>query len=215
MRITEPTTMLTDYALAALAVWLGWRLLKAGRRSGDSARLLWGASFLGVALAAAAGGTSHGFAAYLGGVEEGWVWKVTVFSTGLSSAAMLAAAVIARLAGAARVAMLGLVVAKLAAYLAWMSVPDDFLFVILDYAPSMAAVVALLALPGRRAPLPGAAWVAAGVAVSFAGAAVQQSGFSLHQHLNHNDIFHLIQMAGIYLLYRGGMLLRDRRPGFD
>ena len=34
MRFTEPTTMLTDYALAALGVWLGWRLLSSGRRSG-------------------------------------------------------------------------------------------------------------------------------------------------------------------------------------
>ena len=62
-----------------------------------------------------------------------------------------------------------------------------------------------------EAPLSGAGWVAAGVAVSFAGAVVQQSGFSLHRHFNHNDIFHLIQMAGLYLLYRGGVLLRDRR----
>ena len=212
MRISEPTTMLTDYALAALAVWLGWRLLGSGRRTGERSRMLWGLSLLGMALAATAGGTSHGFAAYLGGVETSWAWKVTVFSTGLSSAAMLAAAVTARLAGAARLAILGLVIAKLALYLAWMSVHDDFLFVIYDYAPSMLAVVALLALPGRDAPLPGAGWVAAGVAVSFAGAVVQQSGFALHHHFNHNDLFHVIQMVGVWLLYRGGIQLRDRRP---
>ena len=203
--------MLTDYALAALAVWLGWRLLRSGRRAGERSRTLWGLSFLGMALAATAGGTSHGFAAHLGGVETSWVWKVTVFSTGLSSAAMLAAAVTARLARAVRMAMHGLVVAKLAVYLAWMSVHDDFLFVIYDYAPSMLVVVALLALPGRDAPLQGSGWVAAGVAVSFAGALVQQSGFTLHRHFNHNDLFHVIQMAGVWLLYRGGIRLRDRR----
>ncbi len=211
MQITEPTTLVTDYLLAALGVWFGWRLVSGGREAGETSRIFWGASCLALAVAAAAGGTSHGFAGYLGGSEGTWVWKLTLFSTGLSSAAMLAAAVLARLAGAARVAALGLVVAKLAVYLAWMSVHDGFVFVIADYAPSMLAVVALLALPGRHGRLPGAGWVAAGVAVSFAGAAVQQSGFSLHRHFNHNDLFHLIQMAGLYLLYRGGALLRDRR----
>lgn len=207
--------MLTDYALAALGVWFGWRLVSGGRDAGESSRVLWGASFLAMAVAAAAGGTSHGFASYLGGVEGTWVWKLAVFSTGLASAAMLSAAVVARLTGAARVALLGLVVAKLAVYLAWMSVHDDFLFVIYDYAPSMLAVVVVLALPGRQAPVAGAGWAAAGVAVSFAAAAVQQSGFSLHRHFNHNDIFHVIQMAGFYLLYRGGARLRDRRRGTE
>jgi hypothetical protein len=50
----------------------------------------------------------------------------------------------------------------------------------------------------------------AGVMVSFAAAGVQQSGFALHQHFNHNDLYHVIQMAGVYLLYRGGRLLRSR-----
>lgn len=202
--------MLTDYALALLGIWFGWRLVSGGREAGESSRVLWGASFLGMAVAAAAGGTAHGFAELLGGIEGTWVWKLTTFSIGLASAAMLAAAVVARLAGAARIALLGLVVAKVAIYIAWMSVHDDFRFVVYDYAPSMLAVVLLLALPGRLAPLPGAGWVALGVAVSFAGAAVQRSGFTLHRHFNHNDFYHVIQMAGLYLLYRGGALLRDR-----
>ncbi len=213
MRITEPTTMVTDYLLAALGIWLGWRLVSGGREAGERSRVLWGCSFLAMAVAAAAGGTAHGFAEYLGGFDGTWLWKLTTFSIGLASAAMLSAAVVARLTGAARVALLGVVVAKLAFYLAWMSVHDEFRFVVYDYVPSMLAVVALLALPGRRAPLAGAGWVAAGVAVSFAAAAVQRSGFALHQHFNHNDIYHVIQMAGLYLLYRGGSLLRDRRRG--
>jgi hypothetical protein len=194
MRITEPTTMLTDYLLGALGVWLGWRLVRGGREAGEASRLFWGISFLAMAMAAIAGGTSHGFSSYLGGVEGTWLWKLTVFSIGLAGAAMLTAAVMARLIGAARVAALGLVVAKLAVYLAWMSVHDDFRFVIYDYVPAMLAVVILLALPGRHA------------------AAVQRSGFSLHRHFNHNDIYHVIQMVGLYVLYRGGTQLRDRRP---
>ena len=213
MTISEPMTVATDYLLAALGVWLGWRLVRGGRDAGETSRTLWGTSFLALAVAAAAGGTVHGFGDALGLVGGGWLWRLTTFAIGFGSAALLSAAVLARLTGAPRVAALALVVTKLAAYLAWTSVHDDFLYVICDYAPSLLLVVGLMAFPGRRAPLPGAGWAAAGVAVSFLAAAVQTSGFSLHRHFNHNDLYHVIQMGGLYLLYRGGLLVRDRRPG--
>ena len=53
-------------------------------------------------------------------------------------------------------------------------------------------------------------WIIGGVLVSFGAAGIQQSGIALHQHFNHNDIYHVVQMAGVYLLYRGARLLRDR-----
>lgn len=210
MRITEPTTMLTDYALAALGGWLGWRLLRGGREAGELSRQLCGVSFVAMAVAALAGGTVHGFAELCDSLTAAMLWRLTTFAIGTAGAALLAAAVIARLVGAARIALLALVVAKLTVYIAWMSVHDAFRFVVYDYAPSMLAVALLLTLPR---PLPGAGWMAAGVAVSFGAAAVQVSGFTLHRHFNHNDLYHVIQMVGLYLLYRGGALLRDRRPG--
>ena len=212
MRISEPMTVATDYLLAVLGAWLGWRLVSGGRDAGERSRVLWGAAFLALALAAAAGGTAHGFRETLGAIGYGWVWKLTTFSVGIGGAALLSAAVLARLGGAARLAVLALVVAKLAIYLAWMSVHDGFVYVIYDYAPSLLAVVLLMAWPGRGGPLPGAGWAAAGVAVSFLAAAVQASGLTLHRHFNHNDLYHVIQMGGFYLLYRGGLLVRDRRP---
>ena len=48
------------------------------------------------------------------------------------------------------------------------------------------------------------AWVAGrGLIVSAAGFAVQKSGFGVHQHFNHNDIYHLIQIVGFWCLYEG------------
>ena len=29
--------------------------------------------------------------------------------------------------------------------------------------------------------------------------------FALHEHFNHNDLYHVVQMAGTYLLYRTGL----------
>ena len=50
---------------------------------------------------------------------------------------------------------------------------------------------------------------AGGVAVSFAGAAAQMSGFALHRHFNHNDLYHVIQMLGLWLLFRGARGLEE------
>jgi hypothetical protein len=55
----------------------------------------------------------------------------------------------------------------------------------------------------------GTGWIIASILVAFGGAIVQQSGFALHKHFNHNDIFHVIQMGGMYLLYRGALVLKD------
>ncbi len=41
-------------------------------------------------------------------------------------------------------------------------------------------------------------------------ALAQASGVALHRHFNHNDLYHVIQMAALYAFYRGGALLVDR-----
>lgn len=41
-------------------------------------------------------------------------------------------------------------------------------------------------------------------------ASVQASGFALHRHFNHNDLYHVIQIAAMVLLFVGARQLRDR-----
>jgi hypothetical protein len=38
---------------------------------------------------------------------------------------------------------------------------------------------------------------------------VQASGFRLHEHFNHNDLYHVIQTAAVLLLYRGAKRLQS------
>jgi hypothetical protein len=47
------------------------------------------------------------------------------------------------------------------------------------------------------------------IAVTVIGLVIQQSGLGLHVHFNHNDIYHIIQMVGLYYLYRGALNLHD------
>jgi len=52
-------------------------------------------------------------------------------------------------------------------------------------------------------------WLKCGLYMTLAGLAIQQSGWSLHIHFNHNDLYHVVQMGGLYCLYRGAGVLND------
>ena len=208
MTIAEPMTLLTDYALAGVTGWLGWRLLRAGE--GQSARSFWALAFAAITVAAVLGGTHHGFAPQLAEGSLQMLWKATVLAVGIASFAMLAGSVIAVTTGSLRKALLALATAKLALYSGWMLSHSEFIYVIADTGTTMAALAVLhggLAMQnGDRA----SRWVLGGVGVSVIAAGVQASGFALHRHFNHNDLYHVIQIAAMVLFFIGSRRLRDR-----
>lgn len=158
MVVTEPATMLTDYALTlvcavfAIRLYRGWE----GRSVG-----LWVAAFSVTAFAALAGGTAHGFRVPLG---EDWsvVWRTTVVSIALGSALLVAAGIRSALR------------------------PQS---------------------GDERARREGILWLKRAIGVSLAGLAVLVLKLAPHRHFNHNDLYHVIQMGGLYCLYRGAVLL--------
>jgi len=72
----------------------------------------------------------------------------------------------------------------------------------------MATVLILHAFRHRE---PGSRPILAGVAVSALAAGVQASGLSLHANFNHNDLYHVVQIAATVLFYRGASTIRDWR----
>ena len=81
---------------------------------------------------------------------------------------------------------------------------DEFIYVVIDSGAAFAVVAALHLWRFNG-------WILAGVAVSILAAVVQASGIALHRHFNHNDLYHVVQMAAMVLLYRGARLLVDTR----
>jgi FlaA1/EpsC-like NDP-sugar epimerase len=159
MLITEPVTMLTDYALAAASLYFAFLLARImGPRNRVSA-WLWCAAFLASAIAALLGGIYHGFTSYFDAITLRAIWNVAVFVIGLSCGCMVGgihAAYVQREDGTVK-------------------------------------------------------WIASGVAVTLIGIVVQQTGFRSHLGFNHNDIYHIIQIAAFYLFFRGACTLRDRQ----
>jgi hypothetical protein len=180
--ISEPVTLVTDYLLGAVSAWLAFKTSKISR--------LWALGFAAVSVAAFLGGTWHGL------VQSEPLWKATLLAAGVASFGMLAGSAIQTASGAGRALLLGFAVVKVIVYTLWMLARDEFIWVVADTG------ISLLALAGLYLwRLNG--WMLAGVAVSAAAGAVQASGFALHRNFNHNDLYHLVEIAALLLFYRG------------
>lgn len=188
--------MLTDYALAGVTAALCCLLVKNNK---STAARLWASAFAALVVAATLGGTFHGFRI------EG-LWKPTVLVMGLASFGMLAGSARATTTGNVRRALLVAAALKLVLYEAWMLGHDEFIFVVADTASAMLAVAALhlLALDN-----PAARWILGGVAVSLIAAGIQAGRVTLHQHFNHNDLYHVVQIAAMLLYYAGVKRMTD------
>jgi hypothetical protein len=135
-----------------------------------------------------------------------------VLVVGIASFSMLAGSAAAVTAGGTRTALLGLAAAKLAIYSGWMLAHSEFIYVIADTGVAMAAVAALHGWSEIRDRDRASRWMLGAVGVSVLAAGVQASGFAPHRHFNHNDLYHVIQIAAMTLFYLGVTLLRDGEP---
>jgi hypothetical protein len=195
--IHEPMTLATDYLLAAVGAATGILALRA--QDGQKSRRWWGLALLALALAAALGGTHHGFA-----LKK--LWRPTIFTAGAASAAMVIGSAFATTRGHVRRALLVLVALKLAVFWSWTWHDPPFIWVVADSALAFALVALLHGLKRDTA----ARWIVGGVGLSLAAGAAQASGFDPHRHFNHNDLYHVIQIAAIAAFYRGVRRMADR-----
>jgi hypothetical protein len=165
-------------------------------------------AFVATAFGSLFGGTYHGFQLMLGESTATVVWTMTTITVGVAACLLLTAAMLASLSPRERPWLLAIVWTQFAVYVVWMLRHDAFFYVIVEYGSAMLCVLVLMLTPRLRRS-EAARWVMAGIGVSILAALVQQSGFDLHRHLNHNDLQHLVQMVAVWLLYRGGARLRD------
>ena len=209
MVISEPSTLVTDYVLGGLTAVLAWRLLVANRQRPQRAVRSWAAALMAVAVGSIVGGTYHGFALHLTSGVALALWKATMLVMGIASFFLTLSAILAsapprvhRLLGAAAFI-------KFCVYAAWVSIHDDFKYVIMEYGSTLLLVLVLVATGRIRGDRRHRAFIAGGILVSIAAALIQQSGVSLHAHFNHNDLMHVVQMGAVWLLFEGGRRLRD------
>lgn len=206
MSVYEPTTLVTDYLLAGLGVYLTWRLWQARELLG-SAGVWWLRAMGLLGFSAFLGGSYHGFAPNFPAlVDEIW-WRLVLAIIALLGFS-LGAALVAEVARGRmrRVIRVGLSI-KLLAVLGVILVRPYFLVAIIDYGSAMLAW--LVAAFWMRRSWSG--WVILAVILSGLAAWVQRQTSLSAGSLNHNDLFHLIQAAALVAFYR--VVLHCRNGG--
>lgn len=199
-RLQHPSNVATDALLGTFTLVLGIRLLRIPSRPAR----LFGLAFLCVGIAAFTGGAFHGLEALASPLTLTVLWKTTVQLIGAGSMLLgIAAVMICVRTHRLALGLQSLVILQFILYAVWMLNHDDFRYVIYQYGISMILVLVLFASTWRRHPGVSTPIVAA-VLVAVAGALIQQLRLGLHTHFDHNDLYHVVQMATIYLLYRGG-----------
>jgi len=210
--ITEPMTMATDYMITVAAFWLAALLLVPLASRIQLSRSGWGVAFIFIGLGALFGGTDHGFAAQLGAEWSALLWKGALYCVGLAMFFALVATVSGTVANRKyRMWLYAYSVAAFLVYAWWMLDHDEFLYAVLCNVSTFTIISALHVTTLIRHAAKSAKWILSGVAVSFLSAAIQRSGFDLHTHFNHNDLYHIVQIVGLYLFYRGASLAKDIR----
>ena len=206
LTITEPMTLLTDYVMALVCFYFAFQLLHSQHHQTQMSRRIWGIGFLFAAIASVTGGTYHGFLLDLSPLLQKVFWKTSLYSLGVTSFCLIAGTAIATFRVSIQLRIIIFASAQFILYSLWMIEHDDFKYVIINYAT---ALILVLIFQLFQLSKTSAKWILSGIALSFIGAGVQQSGLDLHQNFNHNDLYHVIQIIALCFLYVGSKQLQD------
>jgi hypothetical protein len=202
---TEQTTAATDVLLAleALASVLYLSRLGVG---GDVFKVrVWSCAFGLLAFAATLGAVAHG--CRMSAQLNRLLWQPINLALGLTVAMFVVGVVYDHWGPAAAGRVLPIMVGVGTAFFGLTVIlPGTFTVFIVYEAAAMVFALAVYVLLAARQQLAGAAAMAAGIGITLVAAAVQASGsvsVTAIWELDHNGIFHLIQIAGVVVLVAG------------
>lgn len=198
-QITEPMTMITDYLITLqLFIFIFW--LKPSLS--NLPKLSFSLMFLATAIGAFAGGTAHGFTQYLGG-RRNLTWSIAVQSIGFATTFFELGIIFEYFNGLEKNLAIIFIILQLIVYEYWILTKEDVRFsnVIINYGSTMVIALLILSLWYIEEQNTEIGYLIIAIIIGFVAAAIQQMGFALHKHFNHNDIYHVIQMFGLYFFY--------------
>lgn len=176
--------------------------LRLGGESRQRPVKYWQWAFVFTAIGAVVAGVFHAVGVRVSASVLLILWKSSALAVGVAVFFMLLATAAGRLSPRAARLLTIFAVVQLALYTLWSLRHNDFLSVISNYALGMVIVAAVNLVTYARNP-ESARWILAAIGVTALGSVVQALQIAPHRHFNHNDLFHVIQMVSMILLYRG------------
>lgn len=198
MTLHEPATFATDLLLAGWSAWLASRL-----KGSEPVSRWWRRAFLATAAAALSGGFYHGLGREMPPPVAAALWHFTLLAIVATSLSLWQASVYMCLSGPRARWLRGAAWLKAVGFVLWTLLDPRFLIVITDYGASMLLLTGLELRAWRARRAHHAKWILSAIATSVLAAVVQQMQLSPHPHFNHNDLYHVIQMAALSLFFLG------------
>jgi hypothetical protein len=206
---TEPMTVATNAVLAVLAFVFAGRLAYEAAAERSAAAGCLAAAMFATGCAAFIGALAHATDPARNEALRERFWRGALYTTGVIGAASVASVAFFAARGSLRTAVLAFAGIKLVVFMRRVSRQPEFRIAAADYGGALAIVLVGAAYEAFRRRAPGMAWLIVGVLVSLVAGIVQARRLAPHRHFNHNDLYHVIQMAALYAFYRGGALLVD------
>ncbi len=207
--IYEPMTTITDLIIAFMAFYYARELTTIYINQLLNVQYHWIWTFRMLGLGALFGALSHGIGPYCSPLIAAIIWKFTTYSIGAMSYFMAMSMLHDLFEYDLAIRLEWVMMLFLVIYLYFMTRNDDFLYVILFYVPLMIIVLIGYMYSYINFNSDGSTMLMMGVLISFIGAGVQQSGIALHEHMNYNDIAHIIQMVALWYFYQGSLVVKD------
>lgn len=199
--VTEPDVAITDYLLTAETAVLAALLIRQPDARSDL-QLWFVVFFAATGLAAALGGTVHGFFAGASRTQT-VLWRSTLLAIGGTAAAgwMIGAAILWNDGPPFWFSAFAFL--QLAAYaLAVLVVTDAFWVAVANYMPSTVFLVIAYAVAYQADHSAALAAGLGGLVLTLAAAAGQRLRIGLHPvYLSHNALYHVLQGVALFLIF--------------
>ncbi len=202
---TEQTTAATDLMLAIISIVTAFGIYNLGKQVQPVKTRIWVAVFILLAIAALFGAIAHGFV--MSEKTNYILWQPLNLALGLGVSLFAAGAIFDLRRGSVPKGIVpGLLALGIIFYFITVFVPGSFLvFIIYEAVVMLFALVAYVVLAAKQ-KLIGAWWMVLGILITIIAAAIQATESVSVQFIwdfDHNGIFHIVQMAGILIIYLG------------
>lgn len=198
----ETAVALTDYLVAAECAALSALLLREKKSGLRTSFLL---MFGSIGIAAATGGTVHGFFGDEASAGYQTLWVATLLCFGVMTLAgwRIGAALLLPPIWAKRVEKIALAAFGIYAVVV-IAGAREFMTAVVNYLPAVLFMLIGLVQTYRKTKAPPVMAGIAGLLLTFVASGIQQAQIGVASWLDHNTLYHLIQFAALYLIYCAG-----------